>query len=139
MSEAIGSSQNNLTGNRLEQDPYYKRLQTSLKEQASTQKQQAETQIQDTQKVVKATQTKLKETVDKQNSGDQVAIGSTKWVKGKDGEFSLEAQLKDTTPSSVNLKTNAKDILKFHAPKVDLGSKLAQMKQNYMLCGPALQ
>jgi hypothetical protein len=118
--------------NKTDKDQYYKRLQKSTDHSIEIQKRDAEAQLQkqsDAQKT--ASQNKIEKT-DKLHTQDQSTITKMRWTQTPDGSFVLDPHLKEVNPSSVDIRNNGKEILKYASQKVDMQGKVPELKETYM-------
>lgn len=115
-------------------NPYYEKLQETLKVQKEEATKQLASQSDQLAKVEKETKEQVANALDKKSDHreDNVSIGNTKWTKNEEGKYELKATLKDPMITSVDLKNDGNAILKFFGQKIDFSPKLSQLQQTYM-------
>lgn len=129
-----GVSLSGSSAQKMSANPYYEKLQETLKVQREDATKQLESQSDQLAKVEKETKEQVATALDKKSDPreDNVSIGNTKWTKNEEGKYELKAALKDPLLTSVDLKNDGNAILKLFGQKIDFSPKLSQLQQTYM-------
>jgi hypothetical protein len=116
---------------KLDSDRYYKRIEKDISQNIEAQKKEAEQQIERQEKTTRVNQTEKIEQGDKTQK-TMAETGKLKWTQAPDGTYQLDAHLKEVNPSSIDLRHNAKEILKNMGQRVDMPGKIPELKESYI-------
>ena len=128
----IRSSGASFSQQRLESDRYYKKIEKDLNQSIEAQKKEAEHQLQRQEQATKASQVDKVQQTEKSQSSNSTDNTKMKWTQMPDGSYQLDAHLKDVHPSSIDLRSNGKEILKHLGQRVDMPGKIPELKESYI-------